>query len=571
MSDLAKEAVAFERAVEKECSVLLRKDADEWESKNRAIVQLTRMVKKYEAMDMDKIQEIFGMNIFRIMKEPLKFMMSDLRSQQVRDTCTFLSTLAIVLGDHMRHFLRDLFPYVLDGVKQTNKVMGGYVDECIVTMIRNSTFKTCIPIIIEQMQHSKSKLYRERCIDYINEIIVSWDITDKDAEMLNEAIRYGVEDASVRCREISRLAYLNMFQMYPQKTEAMKMTLSKNVQKRLNSEEEKFLASEEYQLGQRQVDESGTRALHNEPDDLKKHGNLDDVDTTLAASTVAATTCLPPPASSRAETGGAPTDSQLLSSVSQANSSSVDRSPVSLRARRQSIEEGSVTSIQAVVRGALIRRMSTLKISGASGAGVAETCPSSAAKTPLKSTRGLLPPPGSTAKSPSNPLTGGDSVFDRLSAAKTKPSARASPESRVKTPLNTANNGGMYTSTGKFSTKLTTLSKKKKEEREVAAPLIPASLSDSQKKQAAELLKLKIAYAMKITDQNLALLRRLEGEDENSHGNSQGSGEEASSIPGEEAVADMMRLSADEVDMCRHFEDRINTLLLASEPQFASV
>ena len=85
------------------------------------------------------------------------------------------------------------------------------------------------------------------------------------------------------------------------------------------------------------------------------------------------------------------------------------------------------------------------------------------------------------------------------------------------------------------------------------------------------MLKLKIAYAMKITDQNLALLRRLEGEDENSHGNSQGSGEEASSIPGEEAVADMMRLSADEVDMCRHFEDRINTLLLASEPQFASV
>ena len=119
------------------------------------------------------------------------------------------------------------------------------------TMIRNTTFKTSIPIIIEQIQNSKSKQYRERCIDYINEIIVSWDITDKDAEMLSEAIKTGLEDASVRCREISRLAYLNMFQMFPQKTDAMKSELSKAVQKRLNQEEDKFLASEEYQMGQR--------------------------------------------------------------------------------------------------------------------------------------------------------------------------------------------------------------------------------------------------------------------------------------------------------------------------------
>ena len=569
MNDLAKEAIAFERAVEKECSVILRKDADDWESKNRAIAQLTRIVIKYETMDMDKIQEIFGMNIFRIMKEPLKFMLSDLRSQQVRDTCTFLSTMSIVLGDHMRHFLRDLFPYILDSVKQTNKVMGGYVDECIVTMIRNSTFKTCIPIIIEQMQHSKSKLYRERCIDYINEIIVSWDITDKDAEMLSEAIRYGLEDASVRCREISRLAYLNMFQMYPQKTEAMKSMLSKNVQKRLNSEEDKFLASDEYQMGQRKLEEVGAQKQQTQAlglDDEKKRENMEIIDSISTKNTLAASVSTSSPASSSAKTENMQVDPQGRPGVSRASNCTSDRSPVSLRARRQSVEEGSVTSIQAVVRGALSRRLSALKGGTRLGLddGLDEASTSGSAKTPLKSTRGTLPPPGSTSKSPSNALTTGDTVFERLSAAKTKATPRGSPETRAKG----SHNRGIYSSTGKFKMNHTNKDKEKKVEKEFTAATVPISLSDGQKKQLAGLLKLKMAYTMKVMDKNLALLNELEGQDENSNDNSQSC---TSSISSEAAVTEVMKLSADEVSMCRHFEDRVNTMLLTSEEEFASV
>ena len=125
----------------------------------------------------------------------------------------------------MRHLLRDVFPNILDGVKVSNKVMSGYVDDCIITLIRNATFKTAIPLLISEYQNSKAKLYRERCLDYVNEILVSWDIGDRDADVLIEAIRLGLEDAAVRGREISRLAYLNMFQLYPKKTEKLKMGL----------------------------------------------------------------------------------------------------------------------------------------------------------------------------------------------------------------------------------------------------------------------------------------------------------------------------------------------------------
>ena len=103
-------------------------------------------------------------------------------------------------------------------VKISNKVISGYVDECIITIIRNTTFKIGITIIINELYISKAKIYRERCLDYINEILVSWDISEKDSDILLEAIKYGLEDASMRGREISRLAYLNLFQLFPKKT-----------------------------------------------------------------------------------------------------------------------------------------------------------------------------------------------------------------------------------------------------------------------------------------------------------------------------------------------------------------
>tara|TARA_A100001035_G_scaffold244560_1_gene212302 strand:- start:145 stop:735 length:591 start_codon:yes stop_codon:yes gene_type:complete len=196
-----------------------------------------------------------------------------------------------------------------------------------------------------------------------------------------------------------------------------------------------------------------------------------------------------------------------------------------------------------------------------------------------------MPTPGSVAKSSGNAVTGtgGDTtVFDRLSAAKSKQPAPnlSSPESHTKPALVP---GSIYNSTGKFNRGYVSTTGKKKridKERErvepvQAAPLTPVALNDGQKKQAVGLLKLKMAYAMRIMDQNLGLLKRLEGEEENSSSNVD---EEASSLTGEAAVAEMMKLSADEVNMCRHFEDRINTLLLApghvaalTEDEFASV
>lgn len=78
--------------------------------------------------------------------------------------CTLLTVLAQICGDRMKMLLRDIFTNILDGVKVPNKVMSGYVDECILEMIKHSTFKSAIPSIVNEIINSKAKNLRERCL-----------------------------------------------------------------------------------------------------------------------------------------------------------------------------------------------------------------------------------------------------------------------------------------------------------------------------------------------------------------------------------------------------------------------
>ena len=84
----------------------------------------------------------------------------------MRDTCLFLSKLSQVLREnaHYKLFLRESFATILDAVKVPNKVMSGFVDDCIMTIIKHTTFKTAIPVLIGEIKDSKSRALRERCL-----------------------------------------------------------------------------------------------------------------------------------------------------------------------------------------------------------------------------------------------------------------------------------------------------------------------------------------------------------------------------------------------------------------------
>jgi len=129
--------------------------------------------------------------------------------------------------------MRECFPFFLDGIKIQNKVMSGYVDDCILYVIQNSVFKHAIPLLIAEIKDNKAKLVRERCFEYLNEILIHWDLSEREAEVLVDVVRLGLEDAAVKGREISRILYLNLFARYPKKTEKIKLMVTKSLQLKL--------------------------------------------------------------------------------------------------------------------------------------------------------------------------------------------------------------------------------------------------------------------------------------------------------------------------------------------------
>lgn len=310
MSDL-------ESRIEKECLLIMKTDAEYWEIRNKAILTLLSILNSFQSKS--EAQDAFSMNTFRMLKDPIKSLLVDLRSQQVRDVCIFITKLSEVLGNHMKHLLREIFTTLLDGTKIPNRVMSGYIDNCIMSIIKTSTFKTCLPTLLHEIKDNKAKFVRERCLEYINEIILSWDINDKEADGLADAIKIGLEDASVRAREVSRLAYLNIFQLFPKKAEKIKSQLTSQMKKKMMNAEIEHL-----------------QIQNEKKEQLEKEDNIIDEATSIQVNE---------------------NNVMLIGAAAEVVEKS-DGEKKLLRARRMSYEENAVTSIQALIRGKLSRKLS---------------------------------------------------------------------------------------------------------------------------------------------------------------------------------------------------------------------
>lgn len=67
-------------------------------------------------------------------------------------------------------------------------------------------------------------------------------MSEKELDFFVDAIKLGLEDAGVRAREIARAAYMNMFNLYPEKAEKIKALLPKAYQLKLTRSEEEGLS-----------------------------------------------------------------------------------------------------------------------------------------------------------------------------------------------------------------------------------------------------------------------------------------------------------------------------------------
>jgi hypothetical protein len=192
-------------------------------------------------------------------------------------------------------------------------------------------------------------------------MLLCWDIQEKEGELFHEAIRAGLSDASVRGRELARLSYLNFRELFPKKAERLKNELQNlGLKTRLEKEEEIH------------DQEKAAMALAGEME-----GDIPTMTTTTTVSS-----------SSSSATGKQHHDSHSNQKKSNEHPSSSKHKPVSHTLsthdakeaedadaillesaamvpqnahllRRQTHNDDAISSIQALIRGNLVRRQSS--------------------------------------------------------------------------------------------------------------------------------------------------------------------------------------------------------------------
>jgi hypothetical protein len=187
-------------------------------------------------------------------------------------------------------------------------------------------------------------------------MLLCWDIQDKEAELFQETIRVGLSDASVRGRELARLSYLNFRELFPKKAERLKNELQNlGLKTRLEKEEEihdqeKAAMAGETEEGEVTVPSASVTAKH--PHDHHEHHS------SLSSSHHT---------NEHSHHHHKPV-SHYLSSHEAKESEDADAILLESAARvpqnahllrRQTHNDDAISSIQALIRGNLVRRKSS--------------------------------------------------------------------------------------------------------------------------------------------------------------------------------------------------------------------
>lgn len=175
-------------------------------------------------------------------------------------------------------------------------------------------------------------------------MLLCWDINDKEAELFQEAIRCGLSDASVRGRELARLSYLNFRELFPKKAERLKSELQNLGLKTRLEKEEEIHDQEKAAMILSEVEGTSSSASPGKPhhqhhskkshEHISKHKSL-----THSSSTQDSTEAEDADAILLESAAIVPQNAHLL--------------------RRQTHNDDAISSIQALIRGNLVRRKSS--------------------------------------------------------------------------------------------------------------------------------------------------------------------------------------------------------------------
>lgn len=162
-------------------------------------------------------------------------------------------------------------------------------------------------------------------------MLLCWDISEKEADLFQEAIRSGLSDASVRSRELARLSYLNFRELFPRKAEKLKNELQNlGLKTRLEKEEE---IHDQEKASMNYLQEVNGHSTSEKP--VKKTSNV----------------------KSQTHTTPDSNETEDVDAILLESAAIVPQNAHLLR--RKTHNDDAISSIQALIRGNLVRRQSS--------------------------------------------------------------------------------------------------------------------------------------------------------------------------------------------------------------------
>lgn len=74
---------SIESKIDALCSIILKTDAEDWEKRNKAMLQLTDIVVSFSDESTQAINDAFTASVFRTMKEPVKNMVGEIEESHI--------------------------------------------------------------------------------------------------------------------------------------------------------------------------------------------------------------------------------------------------------------------------------------------------------------------------------------------------------------------------------------------------------------------------------------------------------------------------------------------------------
>lgn len=161
--------------------------------------------------------------------------LKDLRSQVVREACITIAYLSVVLADKFDRLAEAFLLSLISLLQNAAKVVSSSGLVCIRFLLRHTHSPSLIPIIVTQLCSSKSKEIRRACCEFMHLILRTWSsrVIERHLGLVQEAVKKGITDADDKAREVSRSAFAELAQIFPEAAERVKNSLDFTYRKML--------------------------------------------------------------------------------------------------------------------------------------------------------------------------------------------------------------------------------------------------------------------------------------------------------------------------------------------------